>query len=189
MKPGCALRDLTATAERLAAWRDQRNAFAYRLGKALTEPHPPTPAAIGPALYGTTSLCYVGQTKEAERRLRDLPIGESHHVGMTVALELWSHVIVIQWRQLLPLTPAAEQQLAIDDPETCGKALEHLMICERHPVINCYARTREGHFRVRSPERSQPAGARAAPNFPGRRRHCGEPAASPGTRHGWCALH
>lgn len=165
-----ALRDLTATPERLAAWRDQRNAFAYRLGKALTEPHPPTPAAIGPALYGvylrTTGLCYVGQTKEAERRLRDLPIGESHHVGMTVAPELWSHVIVIQWRQLLPLVPAAEQQLASDDPENCGKALEHLMICERHPVINSYAR-RGGQFRARSPERSRSAGARAAPNFPG----------------------
>jgi hypothetical protein len=35
-----ALRDLTSTAERLAAWRDQRNAFAYRLGNALTDPHP-----------------------------------------------------------------------------------------------------------------------------------------------------
>jgi hypothetical protein len=166
-----ALRDLTATAERLAAWRDQRNAFAYRLGTALTEPHPPTPAAIGPALYGvylpTTGLCYVGQTKESERRLRDLPIGESHHVGMTVPPELWSRVIVIQWRQLLPLVPPAEQQRASDDPETCGKALEHLMICERHPVINCYVRTRDGHFRARSPERSRSVGARAAPDFPG----------------------
>jgi hypothetical protein len=109
----------------------------------------------------------VGQAKEAERRLRDLPIGESHHVGMTVAPELWSYVIVIQWRQLLPLVPAAERQLASDDPETCGKALEHLMICKRHPVINCYARTRDGHFRVRPPEQSRSAGARAAPNFPG----------------------
>jgi hypothetical protein len=35
-----ALRDLTADAERLAAWRDQRNVFAHRLGTALTEPHP-----------------------------------------------------------------------------------------------------------------------------------------------------
>jgi hypothetical protein len=61
---------------------------------------------------------------------------------MTVPPELWSRVIVIQWRQLLPLVPAAEQQLASDDPETCGKALEHLMICERQPVINSYARAR-----------------------------------------------
>jgi hypothetical protein len=165
-----ALRDLTADAERLAAWRDQRNAFAHRLGTALTEPHPPAPTATGPALYGvylpTTGLCYIGQTKESERRLRDLPIGESHHVGMTVPPELWSRVIVIQWRQLLPLVPAAERGLANEDPETCGKALEHLMICERHPVINSYAR-RNGQFRARSPERSQSTGARAAPNFPG----------------------
>jgi hypothetical protein len=75
------LRDLTAGAERPAAWRDQRNAFAYRLGTALTEPHPLAPAAIGPVYLPTTGLCYVGQTKEAERRLRDLPIGESHHAA------------------------------------------------------------------------------------------------------------
>jgi hypothetical protein len=86
---------------------------------------------------------------------------------MTVPPELWSRVIVIQWRQLLPLVPPAEQQRASDDPETCGKALEHLMICERHPVINCYVRTRDGHFRARSPERSRSVGARAAPDFPG----------------------
>jgi hypothetical protein len=86
---------------------------------------------------------------------------------MTVAPELWSRVIVIQWQQLLPLVPTAERGLANQDPETCGRALEHLMIGERQPVINCYVRTRDGHFRARSLERSRSAGARAAPNFPG----------------------
>jgi hypothetical protein len=81
---------------------------------------------------------------------------------MTVPPELWSRVIVIQWRQLLPLVPAAEQQLASDDPETCGKALEHLMICERQPVINSYART---------PRRAFPCAlARAKPISRGTRR-------------------
>jgi len=72
-----ALRELLANRQRFDSWREQRYAFAHRVGMLLTEAHPPTPAAVGPALYGVylagTGLCYVGQTQEARRRLRDLP--------------------------------------------------------------------------------------------------------------------
>jgi hypothetical protein len=165
-----ALHELTADARSFAEWREHRYAFAYRLGRLLTEAHPPTPAAVGHALYGVyitgTGLCYVGQTKDAKRRLRDLPIGESHHLAVTIPPELWSRVIVVQWPRLLSQIPDHERERALDDPDTCGMALEHLMQCELHPVINCYARTTDGRYRERPPEQSRSKGANSASRFP-----------------------
>jgi hypothetical protein len=166
-----ALQEFTSDARSFAEWREHRYAFAHRLGRLLTEAHPPTPAAVGHALYGVyvtgTSLCfYVGQTKNAKRRLRDLPIGESHHLAVTIPPELWSRVIVVQWPELLSQIPDHERERALDDPDTCGMALEHLMQCELHPVVNCFARTTDGRYRERPPERSKSNGARSASRFP-----------------------
>jgi len=132
-------------------------ADAHRVGTLLTEAHPPAPAAIGSALYGVylpgTGLCYVGQTQEAGRRLRDLPIGESHHLAMTAPPELWTRVIVVQWAELL--VRAAEREWVIPDMKACGQALEYLLHCHFRPTINCYARTTDGRYRERPPERSK----------------------------------
>ena len=76
-------------------------ADAHRVGTLLTEAHPPAPAAIGSALYGVylpgTGLCYVGRTQEAGRRLRDLPIGESHpanpELRITARSDGWSFLL------------------------------------------------------------------------------------------------
>ena len=137
---------------------------AYRIGTLLTEAHAPAPAAIGPALYGVylpgTGLCYVGQTQEARRRLRDLPIGESHHLAMTAPPELWTRVIVVQWAELL--VRATEREWIIPDMKACGQALEYLLHCHFRPTINCYARTTDGRYRERPPERSKSNAAAGA---------------------------
>ncbi len=37
----------------------------------------------------------------------------------------------------------------------CGQALEYLLHCHFRPTINCYARTTDGRYRERLPERSK----------------------------------
>ena len=162
-----ALKELLGDKQRFDSWRKQRYAFAHRLGTLLTEAHPPAPAAIGPALYGVylpgTGLCYVGQTQEARRRLRDLPIGESHHLAMTAPPELWTRVIVVQWAELL--VRAADREWVIPDMKACGQALEYLLHCHFRPTINCYARTTDGRYRERPPERSKSKAAVGATGY------------------------
>src|SRR6266496_3671992 len=80
-----ALRAAMGTLDDLRRWQERRYAFAYMLGIALcSEAAPGIPPVTGHALYGIyiagAGLIYVGQTRQAERRLRDLPIGESHHI-------------------------------------------------------------------------------------------------------------
>ena len=163
-----ALKELTGDQQRFDSWRKQRYAFAHRVGTLLTEAHPPTPVATGPALYGVylagTGLCYVGQTQEAKRRLRDLPIGESHHLAVTVPPELWTRVIVVQWAELL--APAVgDHDWAITNMKTCGEALEYLLHCHFHPPINCHARTTGGSYRERPPENSKSKAAISSASF------------------------
>jgi hypothetical protein len=85
--------------------------------------------------------------------LRDLPIGESHHLAMTAPPELWTRVIVVQWAELL--VRATEREWIIPDMKDCGQALEYLLHCRFHPTINCYARTTDGRYRERPPEKSK----------------------------------
>jgi hypothetical protein len=162
-----ALQELLGDKQRFDSWRKQRYAFSYRVGTLLTEAHPPTPAAIGPALYGIylagTGLCYVGQTQEARRRLRDLPIGESHHLATTAPPELWTRVIVVQWAELL--VRMGERERLIPDPKACGQALEYRLHCHFHPPVNCYARTIDGRYRERRPERSRSKAAAGASEY------------------------
>jgi hypothetical protein len=163
-----ALKEVTGDHQRFDSWRKQRYAFAHRVGTLLTEAHPPTPVAIGPALYGVylagVGLCYVGQTQEAKRRLRDLPIGESHHLAVTVPPELWTRVIVVHWAELL--APAVgDRDRAITNMKTCGEALEHLLHCHFHPPINCHTRTTGGSYRERPPEKSKSQAAISSASF------------------------
>ncbi|MEV5661107.1 hypothetical protein [Streptomyces flaveolus] len=104
-----SLRGLTASATALAHWQEQRYRFAHQVRRALlAAPFAGASAVVGPVLYGiytAAGLCYIGQTHEAERRLGDLPVGESHHLGNTLPPELWDRVIVLRWPALLPTIP------------------------------------------------------------------------------------
>jgi hypothetical protein len=72
---------------------------------------------------------------------------------MTAPPELWTRVIVVQWAELL--VRAAEREWVIPDMKACGQALEYLLHCHFRPTINCYARTTDGRYRERPPERSK----------------------------------
>ena len=75
-----ALQDLTRDSTSAAEWRFSRYTFAYQLGVALTQDPVTRGSITGPVIYGIWldwGLLYIGQTGEAERRLRDLPVGRA----------------------------------------------------------------------------------------------------------------
>jgi hypothetical protein len=101
-----AMLDSLGSPERVLAWQDRRYRFAHGVGQLLTDSAPPAPASVsGHVVYGVyvagAGLLYVGQTGDAKRRLRDLPVGESHHLATTVPPETWERVIVVRWPDLL----------------------------------------------------------------------------------------
>ncbi|MFI8810553.1 MULTISPECIES: hypothetical protein [unclassified Streptomyces] len=148
----------------LARWQERRYEFAHRVGALLTEARGESPAITGPVLYGVfasgAGLCYVGQTQDAERRLRDLPVGESHHLANTVPPEIWERVVVIRWPLLLPEAPADEQATAAGiGPRVCGLALEHRVQVATAPPLNSRRRRTTGDWQPRNLAQSRSLGA------------------------------
>jgi hypothetical protein len=103
-------------------------------------------------------LLYVGQTTEAQRRLRDLPVGESHHLANTFPPETWHKVLVVAWPRLPEATPLT----AALGPELVGLALEHRLQERLDPLANSERRTSDGGWRVVVRQGSRSRGARAA---------------------------
>jgi hypothetical protein len=152
-----SLHDLTASKEAARAWRHARYQFAHRLGQALVG----APPLQGPVLYGVWlrwGLLYVGQTRDAERRLRDLPIGESHHLATTFPPEIWERVVVIAWPQL-PQAPVLAAEFTAN---AVGLALEHSLQLRLSPLANTEQRKPDGNWRERSWAASRSRGARLA---------------------------
>ena len=85
---------------------------------------------------------YVGQTLQAQRRLRDLPVGESHHLANTFPPEVWDRVVVIPWPDL----PSAAALLAEVNPKDAGLALEHRLQEWLRPLANSQRRTTTGNW-------------------------------------------
>ncbi|MED7950723.1 hypothetical protein [Streptomyces sp. BE303] len=166
-----SLKILTGGARELEAWQDQRYKFAHRVGELLAAEHSGQKPMTGPVLYGVclagTGLAYVGQTEQSGRRLRDLPIGESHHLANTVPPEIWERVVVVQWPNLLGQLPRQEQQQAKElGPKVCGLVLEHQMQLHAQPPLNSRRRQHDGQWRRRRLAESRSLGAVHAGNLP-----------------------
>ena len=162
---------LTGGLRELEAWQDQRYKFAHRVGELLAAEHSGQEPVTGPVLYGVylagTGLAYVGQTEQSGRRLRDLPIGESHHLANTVPPEIWERVVVLQWPNVLGCLPFQEQQHAIElGPKICGLVLEHQIQLHEQPPLNSRRRQRDGQWRRRQLAESRSLGAVHAGNLP-----------------------
>jgi hypothetical protein len=148
-----AMRDVAATRATSLAWRQHRYKFAHRLGRELGG------GLSGPAVYGVWlqwGLLYVGQTLEAERRLKDLAIGESHHLANTYPPEIWHHVVVVAWPQL----PEAARVLESLSPKAVGEGLEHRLQEALAPLANASRRTSDGRWRDVDWKTSRSLGAR-----------------------------
>ena len=155
------LHKLTDSSESSRRWREHRYQFAYRLGDALVGAAEGCPPITGAALYGVWlrwGVLYVGQTTEAERRLRDLAIGESHHLANTFPPEIWDLVVVVAWPQLAEADTVSERL----GTKTVGLALEHHLQSRVTPLANAARRTSQGGWREVDRTRSASIGARAA---------------------------
>jgi hypothetical protein len=122
-----------------------RYAFAHRLGTALTGGGISAFTISGSVVYGVWlnwGLVYVGQTGEAQRRLRDLPVGESHHLANTFRPEIWSRVIVVEWPRLATARAAIER---LSEP-IVGLALEHRLQASVTPLANASRRKPDGDW-------------------------------------------
>lgn len=141
-----ALQQLTSQQDDARAWRQRRYRFAHRLGQQLLAADGTGRPVTGPVLYGVWlkwGLLYIGQTLEAERRLRDLPVGESHHLASTFPPEIWDRVVVIQWPALPEATSLTQLQ-----PDEIGLALEHRLQSHLQPLVNSERRTAKGGWRA-----------------------------------------
>ncbi|MEU8979051.1 hypothetical protein [Streptomyces sp. NPDC048309] len=166
-----SLTTLLGDASLLARWQERRYQFAHRVGALLTEAHAESSVTVGPVLYGVfasgAGLCYVGQTQEAERRLRDLPVGESHHLANTVPPEVWERVVVIRWPLLLCEAPASEQmEVEAMSSAVCGLALEHTLQVATTPPLNSRRRRTSGDWQPRNLTRSRSRGANHSQRIP-----------------------
>jgi hypothetical protein len=162
---------LLADASQLERWQERRYRFAHQVGALLTEACGETPAVTGPVLYGVfatgAGLCYVGQTQEAERRLRDLPVGESHHLANTVPPEVWEKVVVIHWPLLLTGISRSEQsQVEEMGSVICGLALEHALQVVTNPPLNSRRRRTSGDWQPRNLSQSRSRGALYSQRIP-----------------------
>lgn len=98
-----ALQELTRDDQSAAQWRSSRYTFAHRLGSALTRDPETGGPLTGPVIYGIWldwGLIHIGQTTEAERRLKDLDVGQSHQLASTFPPEIWHRVVVLPWPRL-----------------------------------------------------------------------------------------
>lgn len=165
-----SLHRLVSDPPRLAQWQDRRFAFAHQVGDLLTRANGRRSPVTGPVLYGVFTsggLCYVGQTQEGERRLRDLPVGESHHVANTVPPELWESVVVLRWPELLAHISASERETASAlGPVVCGLVLEHRLQVATSPPLNSRRRDSRGGWRARNHAVSRSRGAVHAASLP-----------------------
>jgi len=165
-----AVRDLTGDAVSLAAWQDRRFEHANQVGALLTNAASAGDAVVGHVLYGVylhgIGLAYVGQTSNAQRRLKDLPVGESHHLATTLPPELWDRVVVVQWPELTAHVPASEQAALTElGTDICGLALEYRVQLSRRPPLNGRRRTGAGVWVPRRPDESRSRGAVHADRF------------------------
>lgn len=138
-----ALQQLTASRDSAQEFRRERYRFAHALAERLTaDGH-----SDGHVVYGVQmdwGPLYVGQTREGRRRIRDLVIGESHHLANTFPPEIWRTVVVIKWPQL----PTAAEALTGSDADEVGLALEYLLQSQLQPLFNAHKRTRAGSWRA-----------------------------------------
>ncbi|MCP2258357.1 hypothetical protein LX15_002051 [Streptoalloteichus tenebrarius] len=113
----------------------------------------------GHAVYGVWldwGLLYVGQTSEAERRLRDLAVGESHHLANTFPPEIWHRVVVVAWPRLPEAGPLVERFGA----DEVGLGLEHRLQSWLEPLANGSRRRPDGGWREVDWATSRSRGAR-----------------------------
>jgi hypothetical protein len=160
-----------SSASKVMAWQDRRYSHAYEVGRLLVGTSPDGDSITDHVLYGVYvaggGLVYVGQTGDAKRRLRDLPVGESHHLATTIPPEVWERVIVVHWPSLLKRISADERHTAERlELTTCGLAMEYRLQVAYRPVMMTRRRSTKGGWSARNIDSSRSRGAVASLQLP-----------------------
>ena len=154
-----SVRNLTQDQQAALDYREMRSSVAAAIATAILR------AAIGasqspdsegtqtqPVVYGVwlaghapEAPVYIGQTTDSGRRLWDLPVGESHHLANTFPPEIWSHVVVVRWPEVLE-SYGGDLGIQPIDFGTVGLALEYALQCEFSPLMNVWRKNRDGRL-------------------------------------------
>ena len=168
-----ALLELASSDEKALEFQNHRYRFVARIARLLTDPllkGQPSSVVYGVWLVGHAKPVYIGQTRDARRRLWDLPIGESHHLANTFPPEVWSRVVWVDWARLL--SARADYRAILDNATTqladipvsaeaaLGLAIEYRLQRDFTPLFNSRTKDRDGNWRARDLGASRSLGAR-----------------------------
>lgn len=160
-----AIRGMTATPQSAAAYLDRRLLFTTAVAGLLSHSDPACDQLLyGVWLDGHSDPIYIGQTTDGRRRLWDLPIGESHHLGNSFPPEIWSRVVVVYWGRIL----TANHELVTTSEASradIGLGLEFLLQKQIQPLFNRRKKRRDGAWRDVSWNNSGSIGAKVAPSL------------------------
>lgn len=154
-----SIRILTQDQKTALDYREMRANLAAAVATVIlrattgTSSHPGSDGLLGNrVVYGVwlgghepNCPVYIGQTNDGSRRLWDLPVGESHHLANTFPPEIWSHVVVVRWPEVLR---AYGNSLGMGsyDFDNIGLALEHALQREFEPIMNVWRKSRDGNL-------------------------------------------
>jgi hypothetical protein len=160
-----AIRRMTATPQSAAAYLDQRLLFTTAVAGLLSHSDPACDQLLyGVWLEGHVDPIYIGQTMDGRRRLWDLPIGESHHLGNSFPPEIWSRVVVVYWGRILASDPASVAATEASHA-AIGLGLEFLLQKQTQPLFNRRKKRRDGAWREVRWNDSDSIGAKVAPSL------------------------
>jgi hypothetical protein len=173
-----ALRALTGTPSSASDYYKGRMRFTASVAGSLARLAKLDGASRIPSVYGVwleghAEPVYIGQTMESQRRIRDLPIGESRHLSNTFPPELWRQVVVVRWHDLLKAdlslmesVTAAMRDLRLPEEaqtEAIGLGLEYRLQSDHQPLFNGKRKKRDGGWAQVKQNKS--IGAQVAPRL------------------------
>jgi hypothetical protein len=150
----------------VTAWQDRRYSFAHQVGQLLASPPPGGTAVTDHVVYGVNveggGLVYVGQTADAKRRLRDLPVGEKpspryNHSARSLGARDRHPVAE-------PAQPAARSGKTSRGPAAAAdmrtRPLEYLLQVAYRPVMSARRRSTKGGWSAQHRLKPLPWGSR-----------------------------
>jgi len=166
-----SLHDLTSSLASTVEYRNLRASFASAVGHQIMKAANINQGRENYCIYGIwldghDDPIYIGQTMQAERRLWDLAIGESHHLANSFPPEIWQKIVVIRWCDVLNDDILLQDLISSDiSREGIGLGLEYFLQCKYKPMVNCNRRKRDGKWYEIDITKSKSRGSMMIPNI------------------------
>ena len=160
-----SLHDLTSSLASTVEYRNLRASFASEVGRQIMSAASISQGRENYCIYGIwldghDTPIYIGQTMQAERRLWDLPIGESHHLANSFPPEIWKKIVIIRWYDALTEESSLQDLiLAGISKGVIGLSLEYFLQSKYKPLVNCNRRRRDGKWQEKDIGKSKSRGS------------------------------